>query len=144
MKILLVNDDEEFTNQLKENLKQHGYVVDAAEDGQEGWEFVEAQEYDLIVLDVMLPKLDGITFCRRLRGKGLQVLVMFLTARTTSEDKVKGLDAGADEYVVKPVPLLELTARIRALMRRKAILVAQINFYLFRASTTRLNLKLAY
>jgi diguanylate cyclase (GGDEF)-like protein len=126
MKILLVNDDKQFTNQIKENLKQHRYIVDTAVDGQEGWEFVEAIEYDLIVLDVMLPKLDGITFCSRLRAKGLQVLVMFLTARATSEDKVKGLDAGADDYVVEPVPLTELTARIRALLRRKATTVSTI------------------
>ena len=124
MRILLVDDDELFTNQLKENLKQHRYVVDAAFDGQEGWEYTEAQEYDLIVLDVMLPKLDGITFCSRLRAKGLQVLVMFLTARATSEDKIKGLDVGADEYVVKPVPLAELIARIRALLRRKSTTVS--------------------
>jgi diguanylate cyclase (GGDEF)-like protein len=126
MKILLVNDDEQFTNQLKANLKKHRYIVDTAVDGQEGWEFFEAQEYDLIVLDVMLPKLDGITFCSRLRAKGLQVLVMFLTARAASEDKINGLDAGADDYVVKPVPLPELTARIRALLRRKAATVSTI------------------
>ncbi|MDY6896789.1 MAG: response regulator [Cyanobacteriota bacterium] len=126
MKILLVNDDEQFTNELKANLKQHRYVVDAAVDGQEGWEFVEAQEYDLIVLDIILPKLDGITFCSRLRAKGLQVLVMFLTQRAASEDKIKGLDAGADDYVVKPVPLPELTARIRALLRRKATTASTI------------------
>ncbi len=126
MKILLVNDDEQFTSQLKANLKEHRYVVDTAVDGQEGWDFVEAQEYDLIVLDVMLPKLDGITFCSRLRAKGLQVLVMFLTARSASEDKINGLDAGADDYVVKPVPLPELTARIRALLRRKATSVSTV------------------
>ncbi|MEO1183290.1 MAG: response regulator, partial [Cyanobacteria bacterium J06636_27] len=126
MKILLVNDDEQFTKELKANLKQHRYIVDSAVDGQEGWEFVEAQEYDLIVLDLMLPKLDGITFCSRLRAKGLQVLVMFLTRRAASQDKIKGLDAGADDYVVQPVPLLELTARIRALLRRKSTTVSTI------------------
>ncbi|BAY85248.1 response regulator receiver modulated diguanylate cyclase [Calothrix parasitica NIES-267] len=126
MKILLINDDEQFTNELKANLKQHRYIVDAAVDGQEGWEFVEAQEYDLIVLDVILPKLDGITFCSRLRAKGWQVLVMFLTQRAASEDKIRGLDAGADDYVVKPVPLAELTARIRALLRRKATTLSTV------------------
>ncbi|MEL6458265.1 MAG: response regulator [Cyanobacteria bacterium J06621_15] len=126
MKILLVNDDEQFTKELKANLKQHRYIVDSAVDGQEGWEFVEAQEYDLIVLDLMLPKLDGITFCSRLRAKGLQVLVMFLTRRAASQDKIKGLDAGADDYVVQPVPLPELTARIRALLRRKSTTVSTI------------------
>ncbi|MBV6624993.1 MAG: response regulator [Rivularia sp. (in: Bacteria)] len=126
MKILLVNDDGQFTKKLKANLTKHRYLVDAAVDGQEGWEFVEAQEYDLIVLDVMLPKLDGITFCSRLRAQGLQVLVMFLTSRSASEDKIKGLDAGADDYVVKPVPLPELTARIRALLRRKQATVSTV------------------
>ncbi len=125
MKILLINDDEQFTNQLKANLKEHRYLVDTAIDGQEGWEF-EAQEYDLIVLDLMLPRLDGITFCSRLRAKDLQVLVMFLTVRAASEDKINGLDAGADDYVVKPVPLPELTARIRALLRRKATSVSTV------------------
>ncbi|WP_414625044.1 response regulator [Calothrix sp. CCY 0018] len=80
----------------------------------------------MIVLDVMLPKLDGITFCSRLRAKGLQILVMFLTVRAASEDKIKGLDAGADDYVVKSVPLPELTARIRALLRRKDTTVSTV------------------
>ncbi|MEB3215196.1 MAG: response regulator transcription factor [Nostocales cyanobacterium 94392] len=126
MKILLVKDDQQFTDQLKENLKQHRYIVDIARDGQEGWEFVEAQEYDLIILDMMLAKLDGISFCNRLRGKGLQVLVLFLSTRSTSTDKIKGLDAGADDYVVQPIPLPELIARIRALLCRKNTTVSTI------------------
>ncbi|MGF1674657.1 MAG: response regulator [Rivularia sp. (in: cyanobacteria)] len=126
MKILVVKDDEQFINQLKVNLTEHRYVVDSALDGQQGWEFIEAQQYDLIVLDVMLPKLDGISFCSRLRGKGLQVLVLFLTARGTSTDKITALDAGADDYVVQPVPLPELIARIRALLRRKNTTVSTI------------------
>ena len=126
MKILLINDDEQFINELKANLTKHRYIVDCALDGQEGWEFVEAQEYDLIVLDIMLSKLDGISFCHRLRGKGLQNLVMFLTVRGASEDIIKALDAGADDYVVQPISLGELTARIRALLRRKATTLSTI------------------
>ncbi len=119
MRILLVDDDEIFSNLLSCNLTEQRYTVDAATDGQEGWDFVESASYDLIILDVMLPKLDGISFCRRLRAKGLQVPVLLLTARGTSEDKIAGLDAGADDYVTKLVPLPELEARIRALLRRK-------------------------
>lgn len=120
MRILLIDDDEVFCQALKINLSKHRYVVDTAPDGQEGWDVAEAGEYDLIVLDVVMPKLDGISFCRQLRSKGCQVLVMLLTARGTSHDKIIGLDAGADDYVVKPIPLEELEARIRALLRRKA------------------------
>lgn len=126
MRILLIDDDELFTSLLKANITEQRYTVDTAANGQEGWDFVEAQNYDLIVLDVMLPKLDGISFCRRLRAKGLQTLVLLLTARGTSDDKVMGLDAGADDYLVKPVPLPEIEARIRALLRRKATTVSPV------------------
>ncbi len=126
MRILLVDDDEVFSQQLKTSLTEQRYTVDTATNGQEGWNFVEAAIYDLIVLDVMIPKLDGISFCRRLRSQGLQVLVLILTARGTSVDKVIGLDAGADDYIVKPVPLQELEARIRALLRRQATTVSPL------------------
>ncbi|WP_017651486.1 response regulator [Fortiea contorta] len=119
MRILLIDDDELFSHLLKANLTEQRYTVDVAKDGEEGWSFLEAASYDLIVLDVMLPKLDGISFCRRLRAKGLQLLVLLLTGRGTTDDKILGLDAGADDYVVKPIPLPELEARIRALLRRK-------------------------
>ena len=126
MRILLVDDDEIFSSLLQANLTEQRYTVDTATDGQEGWDFVELANYDLIVLDVMLPKLDGISFCRRLRAKGSQVPVMLLTARGTSDDKIVGLDAGADDYVTKPVTLKELEARIRALLRRKPTTVSPI------------------
>jgi|GEM_PF-2253 len=129
MRILLVDDDEVFSQQLKNSLTEQRYTVDTASNGQEGWNFVEAAHYDLIVLDVMIPKLDGISFCRRLRSQGLQVLVMILTARGTSVDKVIGLDAGADDYIVKPVPLQELEARIRALLRRQATTVSPVLYW---------------
>lgn len=119
MRILLVDDDEIFCELLKANLVEQNYVVDVASDGIEGWDYIEAGNYDLIVLDVMLPKLDGISFCRKLRAKGLQVPVLLLTARGISDDKIVGLDAGADDYAVKSISLPELEARIRALLRRK-------------------------
>ena len=92
--------------------------MDAAYDGQVGWEFVEAFPYDLIVLDLMLPRLDGMSLCQQLRRLGYAMPILMLTAKDTSTDKVMGLDAGADDYVVKPFDLQELMARIRALLRR--------------------------
>lgn len=118
MKILLVEDDERIASALAEALSDQNYAVDVANDGQEGWAFVETYDYSLILLDVMLPKLNGVEFCQRLRQRSLQVPVLMLTARDTSDDKVIGLDAGADDYVVKPFELKELLARIRALLRR--------------------------
>ncbi len=124
MKILLVDDDQQFSDQLKASLTACYYTVDTAIDGQEGWNLVETFDYDLILLDILLPKLDGISFCRRLRAKGSQTLVLLLTARSTSHDKILGLDAGADDYVVKPIGFQELEARIRALLRRKTTATA--------------------
>ncbi|MBO3458379.1 response regulator transcription factor [Aetokthonos hydrillicola] len=118
MKILLVEDDERIAQPLAEVLTDQGYVVDIASDGQLGWEFVKAFPYNLILLDLMLPKLDGISLCRQLRQKGYSFPILLLTALDTSTDKVIGLDAGADDYVVKPFDLQELMARIRALLRR--------------------------
>lgn len=118
MKILLVEDDDRIAQALAEALTDQHYAVDIAADGQEGWNFAETFTYDLILLDVMLPKIDGITLCQRLRRQGLKTPVLMLTARDTSNDKVIGLDAGADDYVVKPFDLPELAARIRALLRR--------------------------
>lgn len=118
MRILLVEDDERISAALAEALSDQHYAVDIAEDGEEGWDFMTTYTYSLIVLDVMLPKLDGISLCKRLRQKGFGTPVLMLTARDTSTDKVLGLDAGADDYVVKPFDLKELLARIRALQRR--------------------------
>lgn len=126
MRILLVDDDEVFSDLLKSSLSEQYYTVDTAKDGQEGWEFVEACDYDLIVSDVMLPKVDGITFCHQLRTKGVKSLILLLTARSTSDDKIAGLDAGADDYAVKSIPLPELEAKIRALLRRKTAHVSPI------------------
>ncbi|MCA1994961.1 MAG: response regulator [Coleofasciculus sp. S288] len=118
MKILLVEDDEPTAWALKETLSTHHYIVTIATDGQTGLELAQAFTYDLLLLDVLVPKMDGITLCRHLRSKGYQSPILLLTALDTSTDRVMGLDAGADDYVVKPVNLEELTARIRALLRR--------------------------
>ena len=118
MKILLVEDDCRIAGALAEALSDQNYAVDLAADGQTGWDLLEAFDYNLILLDVMLPRLNGLTFCQRLRATGRQTPVLMLTARDGSSDKVLGLDAGADDYVVKPFDLKELLARIRALLRR--------------------------
>jgi diguanylate cyclase (GGDEF)-like protein len=120
MRILLIDGDEIFSGLLKSTLSDHNHIVDSAIDGQKGCEFVEAYNYDLIVMDVILPKLDGISLCRQLRAKGVRSLILLLTARDTSSDKINGLDAGADDYVIKSISLPELEARIRALLRRKS------------------------
>ncbi|WP_017314132.1 response regulator [Mastigocladopsis repens] len=118
MRILLVEDDHSLAQAVADVLNTQHYVVDIAADGQDGWELAEVCSYDLILLDVMLPKLDGISLCRQLRQEGYQMPILLLTALDTRTDKVMGLDAGADDYVVKPFDFQELTARIRALLRR--------------------------
>jgi len=118
MKILIVEDDERIANPLAKDLRYQNHTVDLARDGLEGWEYTQAAQYDLILLDLMLPKLDGITLCQKLRQLGNHALILMLTAKDTTEDKIIGLDAGADDYLVKPFKLEELAARIRALSRR--------------------------
>ncbi|MCT7985869.1 response regulator [Laspinema sp. A4] len=118
MRILLVEDDEPIAQALVTTLKHQNHVVDVATDGILGLELAEACDYDLLLLDVMLPKLDGISLCRKLRSSGYQMPILLLTAKDSIEDKVRGLDAGADDYLVKPFELPELTARMRALLRR--------------------------
>jgi DNA-binding response OmpR family regulator len=118
MRILLVEDDVRLAEALCEALTDQLYVVDLVKDGESAWEQVKAIAYDLILLDIMLPKLDGISLCQRLRQHGYYLPILMLTARDTSTDKVNSLDAGADDYVVKPFDLQELLARIRALLRR--------------------------
>ncbi|WP_404783927.1 response regulator transcription factor [Altericista sp. CCNU0014] len=121
MRILLVEDDERLAETLAEALTDQRYVVDIATDGESGWYRVKALEYDLILLDVMLPELDGISLCHRLRSHGHTLPILMLTACDTISDEVTGLDVGADDYVVKPVDLQKLFARIRALLRRGSI-----------------------
>ena len=118
MRILIVEDDDRIAQPLAEDLKHQNHAVDIARDGIEGWEYAQAANYDLILLDLMLPKLDGIALCKRLRDIKCNAYILMLTARDTTADKVVGLDAGADDYLVKPFELEELEARIRALSRR--------------------------
>ncbi len=118
MRLLLVEDDELIAEPLVKALTDQNYVIDLATDGQAGWELADAFTYDLILLDVMLPQLDGISLCRRLRAQGNRSLILLLTTQDTLDHKVMGLDAGADDYLVKPFDLEELLARIRALLRR--------------------------
>ncbi|MGB5960368.1 MAG: response regulator transcription factor [Coleofasciculaceae cyanobacterium] len=118
MKILLVEDDAYLAEALSEAIADQLYVVEIAADGEAAWEQIRVIEYDLILLDFMLPKLNGIQLCHRLRSHSYSVPILMITARDTSTDKVMGLDAGADDYMVKPIDLQELLARIRALLRR--------------------------
>jgi len=118
MKILVVEDDERVARFIQRGLQEEGHAVDVAFDGEEGEFLGEVNEYDLIILDVMLPKKSGITVCRELRERGVNTPILMLTARDAVEDKVRGLDAGADDYLTKPFAFEELLARVRALLRR--------------------------
>jgi DNA-binding response OmpR family regulator len=118
MRILLVEDELDLANALARGLRQQGYAVDIAVNGEEGWELGKINEYDLVILDLNLPKLDGLEVCKRLRSNKPKTLILMLTARSRLEDKIIDLDLGADDYLVKPFHFDELTARIRALLRR--------------------------
>ena len=119
MRILLIDDDEQLMEVLAEKLVEQRYAVDIASTGEMGWEFILLFDFDLVVLDWMLPDTDGIKLCQQIRAGGYTMPIMLLTARDRQNDKVLGLDAGADDYVVKPFDFDELTARIRALLRRE-------------------------
>lgn len=121
MRILLVEDDELLAGVIAEFLIDHLHVVDVSSDGESAWNQIKMLEYDLILLDVMLPELDGISLCKRLRSQGYSVPILIVTARDMSADKVLGLDAGADDYMIKPLDFPELLARIRALLRRSCV-----------------------
>ncbi|QYO64720.1 response regulator transcription factor [Leptolyngbya sp. 7M] len=122
MQILLVEDDPSTCSILTQSLTAHHYQVNTAADGQTGLEMAQQYEYDLILLDIELPRLDGMRLCQKLRSQGYVNPVLLLTARDSTSDRILGLDAGADDYVVKPFDLEELLARVRALLRRgKAI-----------------------
>ena len=118
MKILIIEDEKKIVSFVKNGLKSEGFTVDSANDGEEGMFMAGESQYDLIVLDVMLPGMDGITICKKLRSMGKTTPIIMLTAKDAVEDRVKGLDAGADDYLTKPFSFAELLARIRALTRR--------------------------
>ncbi len=123
MRILVVEDEKKIANFIKRGLKEEGYAVDAAEDGEQGYFMATTQDYDLIVLDLMLPKMDGLTLCRKLHEMGCPPMgrppVLILTAKDTVKDKVSGLDSGADDYITKPFAFEEFLARVRALLRKR-------------------------
>ena len=118
MKILLVDDETELSDPLSRILLQEGYQVDIADDGTVGMELALNNRYDLLILDWMLPHKSGLEICRQVRSHSIDTPVLFLTAKDTIDDRVDGLDAGADDYLVKPFELRELLARVRALLRR--------------------------
>jgi len=118
MRILVVEDEHKIANSIKKGLEQESYAVDVAYDGVEGYDLAVTQDYDVVVLDLMLPGMDGVEICRQLREEQIHTPILMLTARGQLNDKVKGLNAGADDYLVKPFAFAELLARIRALARR--------------------------
>ncbi len=119
MTILVVEDEIKITRFIKKGLEMEHYTVDTAYDGKEGLDKAEVNNYDLIILDIMLPKMSGIEACKKIREKKIDTPIIMLTARDTVEDRVNGLDAGADDYLIKPFAFDELVARIRALLRRE-------------------------
>ena len=127
MRILLVDDEEELAEPLQRILTNQGYEVDSANSGDRGWELAQTGEYDLLILDWMMPEKSGIEICRQLRQKGDRTPVLILTAKDTLDDRVDGLDSGADDYLVKPFELRELLARVRALLRRTPTPIMPIN-----------------
>jgi len=137
MRILLVEDDQDLGWTVQTSLdKQHGYTVDWVTDGAEGVEMAQSYDYDLILLDIMLPGLDGFAACRAIRNRGIKVPILILTARSREDDRVRGLDLGADDYLLKPFSYPELYARIRALIRRTSnICVSQIQVGLLSVDT---------
>lgn len=120
MRILLVDDEVKFASVLCSGLEEHGYAVDVAHDGEDGYHLARVEPYDLIILDVMLPALDGMQVCHRLRTERCNTPILMLTARDAIDDRVAGLDCGADDYLIKPFAFRELLARTRALLRRDA------------------------
>src|SRR3990167_9307751 len=118
MRILVIEDERRLAQVIKKGLVEDGFAVDLAYDGEDGQYMAESEPYDLIILDLMLPKIDSLTICKNLRKKSLKTPILMLTAKTTVEDKVAGLDAGSDDYLTKPFSFIELRSRIHALIRR--------------------------
>jgi len=118
MKVLIVEDEHKIANSIKKGLEQEAVVADVAFDGEEGFDLATSSQYDVIILDLMLPKISGLEICKKLREMGIHTPILILTAKGEVEDKVEGLNSGADDYLVKPFAFTELLARIKALSRR--------------------------
>jgi heavy metal response regulator len=119
MRILVIEDEKKIAAFIKRGLKEEAYAVDIAKDGEEGHFMATTNDYDLVILDIMLPKIDGLELCRQLRQEKVNIPIIMLTAKDTVKDKVTGLDSGADDYLTKPFAFEELLARIRVLLRKK-------------------------
>jgi two-component system OmpR family response regulator len=144
MRILVVEDDNKIASFIVKGLKQAGYAVDRCADGDEGLIFAESTPYDAAVVDIMLPKLDGLSLVQRLRGKKIRIPVIILSAKASVEDRVKGLEAGGDDYLTKPFAFSELSARLQALIRRATqvaepsrLTVGDVELDLFTREVTR-------
>lgn len=143
MRLLVVEDNLKMAGLICQGLSEHGYSVDAVATGEEGEEMASSGSYDAVLLDVMLPDMDGVQVCRNLRRRGYRAPILMLTALSTTADKVTGLDAGADDYLVKPFQFDELVARVRALLRRgqaagsTALRFADLELDLAKRSATR-------
>lgn len=121
MKLLIVEDEKRLCQTVAKHLKAEGYTIDTCYDGSDAIDYIDGTEYDAIILDIMLPEIDGITILKKIRSKKLKTPVLLLTAKNTVEDKVTGLDSGADDYLTKPFSLEELSARVRVLIRRSGV-----------------------
>ena len=121
MRVLIVEDEKDLAAIIKQGLEEEGYIVDVAHDGEDGLYMAENYPVDAIILDIMLPKMDGLAVLSKLRTKAIATPVLLLTARDATLDKIKGLDTGADDYLTKPFDFTELMARLRSLMRRKGM-----------------------
>ncbi len=126
MRILAVEDERRIARNVKEGLEQERYAVDLAYDGLEGYDLAAGEEYDVIILDLMLPKMDGMTLCRKLREEKISTPILILTAKGQTKDKIEGLNAGADDYLTKPFSFEELLARLRSLTRRPKNLTGEV------------------
>lgn len=120
MRLLLVEDDSKIGSYLEKGLKEAGYAVDLAKDGEEGWDYISSCPYDLVILDLMLPKMGGLSVVERLRSQGHRMPVLILSAKRSVDDRVKGLQLGGDDYLTKPFSFSELLASVQALLRRAA------------------------
>jgi two-component system copper resistance phosphate regulon response regulator CusR len=121
MRLLIIEDEKKIADFLRRGLKEEGYAADVASEGEQGHFLATTQDYDLIILDLMLPKIDGLSLCRKLRAEKITAPILILTVRDSVKDKVLGLDSGADDYLTKPFAFEELLARARALLRKREI-----------------------
>ena len=123
MKVLVIEDEKHIADFIKQGLKEEGYSVDVVYDGEKGYFLAGTEEYDAIILDLMIPKIDGVILCKKLRQDKISTPILMLTAKDSVEDKVRGLDAGAEDYLTKPFAFKELLARIRVLLRKNTSVI---------------------